>query len=516
MKRTVCLCVPRFAVAALRRAEPELRGAPLVLARSGRASAADGLVVDFSEEAERRGVRRGMTLAQALAAGGPGGADVLVRPLDAAAQGSARRALLEVARSMAPRVEWAPPAEDGTQFVFVDGAGLERVFGSMGGVAASLSARAEHVGFSAGVAIADLPETAAIAAEVAARRGGETLLVPAGRDRQWLASLPMQALRPSEEAGALLGELGVRQVGELTRLAREEVATRLGREGLRLHAVACGEGGRRLRPEPEEVEIAEAVQPDWGVDSLEALLFLLRGVLERLLRRLEVRSLAVAGMELYLTTQGGAPVVVDIGVQAPTREAATLLRLLRHALEGKPPPAAVEEAVLKVREGHMRAEQMDLFRPAAPPPEQLGVLLAQLASFCGEGRVGRPVAPAGHRSEAIAMAPFAPPAAPRVEGPQARHPAGLRGAALRAVRPARLLQVEEEGGRPLRVFGSGFSDLVDACSGPWRLDTEWWREPICRRDYFDVELRGGGFLRIFRELRSGLSAGSWFLDGVYD
>jgi hypothetical protein len=49
-------------------------------------------------------------------------------------------------------------------------------------------------------------------------------------------------------------------------------------------------------------------------------------------------------------------------------------------------------------------------------------------------------------------------------------------------------------------------------SGPWRLESDWWEEDPARRDYWDVELAGGGLYRIFRDRDSG----EWFADGMYD
>jgi hypothetical protein len=50
------------------------------------------------------------------------------------------------------------------------------------------------------------------------------------------------------------------------------------------------------------------------------------------------------------------------------------------------------------------------------------------------------------------------------------------------------------------------------CAGPWRLFGEWWGEAPFARDYFDVELQGGGLYRIYRNLDDE----SWWVDGVYD
>ncbi|MBM4245092.1 MAG: hypothetical protein FJ148_14975, partial [Deltaproteobacteria bacterium] len=165
--RVACLLVPRFAVASLLRAEPELRGTPLVVS-------AGGNVVAVSAEAARLGAQPGLTIAQALIRH----ADLVVRPLDVEARAAAQAALVEVARSVSPRVEIV--CDDGGE-VLLDVSGLERLFGSPAGIAAALLRRAERVGFPAAASIADGRATARVAAGVAARRG-ETILVEPGRD----------------------------------------------------------------------------------------------------------------------------------------------------------------------------------------------------------------------------------------------------------------------------------------------------------------------------------------------
>lgn len=42
---------------------------------------------------------------------------------------------------------------------------------------------------------------------------------------------------------------------------------------------------------------------------------------------------------------------------------------------------------------------------------------------------------------------------------------------------------------------------VMAVQDVWRIDDEWWREPICRR-YFQVELVGGELCTIFHDLHN--------------
>ena len=47
---------------------------------------------------------------------------------------------------------------------------------------------------------------------------------------------------------------------------------------------------------------------------------------------------------------------------------------------------------------------------------------------------------------------------------------------------------------------------VDIVIDSWRIDDEWWRNPISRR-YLDVVLEGGGHVIVFQDLVSG----EWFL-----
>ena len=67
--------------------------------------------------------------------------------------------------------------------------------------------------------------------------------------------------------------------------------------------------------------------------------------------------------------------------------------------------------------------------------------------------------------------------------------------------------VHEEGIRRPRIEGR-----VRVASGPWGLEEDWWSPDRLERDYWDVELSGGGLYRIYRDRGSG----DWFVDGIYD
>ena len=72
---------------------------------------------------------------------------------------------------------------------------------------------------------------------------------------------------------------------------------------------------------------------------------------------------------------------------------------------------------------------------------------------------------------------------------------------------ARLVSVASADGAKPRIQG-----LVRVAAGPWSLEEGWWTAEPVERDYWDVELSGGGLYRIFRDRTTG----EWFADGMYD
>jgi protein ImuB len=526
MSRFACVVVPRFPIAALLRVEPELRGCPLVVCLpegggSGRTPGPRSTLVEVSAEAERLGIRVEMTVAQALVRH----ADLVVRPRDERAATAARAALVDVAGSVSPRVE----AEGNA--VYLDTEGLERIFPSDGTIAAALASRAERIGLAVGVGVAASKATSRIAAGLAARRG-EAILVPPGGDAAWLAPRPLTVLAavpvvmsgPRRSGRPMrwpvfrdrLERLGLRRVGDLARLPRREVLSRFGREGLRFWEIAAGRDGAPLRPEPSAPDFAEGVVFEYAVDSIEALLFSLRGLLDRLMQRLGVHGLSCKGLRITLDLAEGGHAERSVGVLAPTVDVKALTMLSRHTIEADPPSEAIVAMRVVALTDRPRPTQMDLFRPAGPAPEKLATTLVRLAALCGVDRVGRPVPPKGYRPEGFSLAAFDPSEGEGEGQEVVGEPVRGARAALRALRPARPAQVFSERGQIAYVRAQGLGGRAVTTGGPWRIEGQWWSENPCRRDYYDVELSDGGVYRIYRDLDATGPGGRWFVDGSYD
>jgi len=539
--RIACLLVPDLPLAAELRASPEARGRPLVIVS---APGARAFVVSASPEARAQGVRVGASRVHARAAC----ADLDVRVASPALERAARETLLDAALTFSPRVAPAPLAAGvfaAEASVFLDASGLGTRFRSEEAFASALAARAASLGLPSRVCVAGSQEIARLAArrlalegrarfnreggaridrEGGARidregEGGRVLVIPPGDELRWLAPLPVDLLDPSDGLAASLTRFGVRTVGDLVRLPARGLTTRLGPEARHLLARVHGEGHEPPLPHHRETRCAEALDLEHPIERLEPLGFVLRGLLSRLVERLDARGLACGPLALDLELEGGRREARRIGVAAATNEIRTLLRLVNLALEQRPPGAPVVAVSLGTRGRPGRRDQLDLFRPAGPAPAELSRTLAELEALCGEGRVGAPALCDTHRPDAFALEPFSVQTAAREATPEAHEaapearPRAAARLGVRALRPPRPAQVTAPGGTPRWVRSRVANGRVVSRSGPWRTTGGWWSpEQHHAFDHWDVETSDGTLVR----LRHDRITHRWEIDGIYD
>lgn len=492
MSRFACLVVPDLPVAALCRVDAGLVGHPLVLTE-GRGPQAR--VTAASVAARARGVVPGrMTAAQARMLA----TDLVLQPRNATAERAATLALADVAGSLASRIEIA---DDGA--VYLEATGAAHLAAGEPGLATALVTRAARVGLTARVGIG----ATMTVARMAARHGDGTTVVPAGAELGFLAPLPVASLAPPLDVAATFVRWGVHRLGDLARLPAAEVATRLGARGAALVRQARGEDDRPLVPRPPDVTIEETVDLDESpLDTLEPLLFVLRGLVERTVARLGLQGVGCTTVALLLGLADGSRTTRTLPLAAPTRDVRTLVTCLRAVFESQPPQAAISRVTLGLTPAAVRPTQLGLFTPPGPAPERLAATLVRLGALCGAERIGAPVVVDAHCPGRAGLAPFSP------ETPGAVPTAG--GAcrlAVRVLRPPQPLEVFLDRGEPTFVRGPGLGGRVIGAAGPWRITAEWWTDEPVARDYYDFELSDGGLYRCFHAPANG-----WFVDGVYD
>jgi protein ImuB len=509
--RIACLLVPDLPLAAELRAHPELVGRAVAVAAAPGPRAE---LIAVSPEAARQGVRPRASVAQARASCSA----LCVRVASPALERATRAALLDAAFACAPRAALAPRASGAyaaEAAVYLDASGIGALFSSEAGFAAALTARARKLGLPAAAAVAASRTVAHIAAR-GLRNGGDVRVVPSDDEVAFLAPEPLDLLDIEDTLAERLTSFGLRTVGDLLSLPRRSLGTRLGPEVLELIALARGEEGEPPLPTSASRTLTEAIDLEFGIDRLEPLRFVLRGLLSRLLARLEARQLACAELALSLALEAGGHDVRRIGAAAPSLDLRVLLRLLDRSLEAEPPSAPVVGASLETEGSAVRGDQLDLFRPAGPAPAALDRTLAELEALCGQGRIGAPRLADDHRPERFHVDRFEPPLA---RSPGETSPAVAAGSprgptlAVRALRPPVTAQVRVFQGRPGWVRSGVANGRVVRLSGPWRATGGWWSpEERFAYDCFDVQTSDGTVAR----LRLDHIRKIWQIDAVYD
>ena len=467
------------------------------------------------------GVTIGMTKA---AAGEFAGVEIIPRRKEL--EISAHAALLDAAWSFSPRVE-----NTTSDTVLLDLAGLTSLFGSYENIALQIKSRCLALGLHVHVAISANLETARV---LACASPGPTI-VPEGQEASFLKLLPVDLLAPSAELIDVFRQWGVNTCGALAALPVLSLSECVGQEGVRLQAIASGDGQRQLILGEPANHFEESLELDDALEELEPLSFLLGRLLDQLCARLSARALATRSLALQLELQPAFEKAFDtsrefprkrqisetfqcsLTLPRPVQDPKLLLKLLRLRLQSNPPKAPIQKVYMRAEPDRPVSIQSGLFLPAVPDPDKLELTLARIAHVVGENNVGFPELLDSHRPDAIRMQKFL--AAAPVPSNQRKAEDPKLG--FRVIRPPLPAHVTLQSGRPVQVSFRGQTWKVLQASGPWRSSGEWWEETPWQEDAWDLELRSANsndksaasvvYCTVFDALQQ-----RWFVRGSYD
>src|SRR5258708_11677680 len=142
-----------------------------------------------------------------------------------------------------------------------------------------------------------------------------------------LQSLTLESLNPSAYLFDILRNWGIRTLGALTRLPREEIGQRLGLEGLSLWDRAAGKSKNVLKQTQPPETFIETVDLEHRLETLEPVLFLLRRFLERLTLRITALYRFIPEILLTLALEDGEKIFRQLQIPAPTLHVETLFRI---------------------------------------------------------------------------------------------------------------------------------------------------------------------------------------------
>jgi protein ImuB len=331
--------------------------------------------------------------------------------------------------------------------------------------------------------MADGPRIASAVARFAESTPEQPRLVPPGQGAMAMRALPIAALALGSDVTRWLVDLGLPRCGDLQKLPRRSLGTRLGARAHDVMQLLDGEDRTPLdawRP-PEVPE--ERAELEWGAHSLEALAFVLKMLCDRLAARLHGRAMAATRLELVLSLdrallckegvatappqQGRNPEPAHVStlivvLPAPLAHAADLLAVVRARLENHALAAPVLVATLRAPE-LVRApgRTLDMLDPEPRATLALPRLVAELAAELGAARVGVLVlVDTWSPDERTRLVPYG------ASAPSPRH------ALTSALEPSRLVE-------PSRVGREELAVVVPLT----RFEaTEWWRRGPQRRD----------------------------------
>ena len=332
-----------------------------------------------------------------------------------------------------PEATWALPC------VWVDTTGCARLFGDSieSGEPRALHALASAVGglgHVCAVAMASGPRIArgvatalAFTREPSREREGEAarpqvLHLQPRREREVVARLPLEVFPLGPEDVRFFRQLGVARVGDLARISRASLGTRLGEQGANLFLLADGiDRAPLVRYEPPP-EIRESVELDHAAHSRDALVFVMKTLADRMSGRLVGRGLAASRFvvtytfdDAFVGGRGKRHAEESLALVEPEQRGDRILAPLRakiEALTDEAPVLAVSLAATHVV--HHQGTALGLLEGDIERQEKararnhvMGELLAEL----GETNVGMLTASAewqlGDRFVAGALRPVA-------------------------------------------------------------------------------------------------------------
>jgi protein ImuB len=512
MTRVLCLWLPNWPIQRLLRIRPELSGRPVVLEAPG---VRGSRVAACCRAAAAHGVRVDMPLAEATS---------LVRRMaierhDPTVDCQELRRLAAACERFSPCV--ALEEGDEPESLLLDIFNLTHLLGSEAELAAKVERffTAQH--YRVQIAIAD---TVGLAWAMA-HCGGNCKLQIEKCKLQIVDSLPIEALRISQDTIELLHQLGIETVGQLLPLPRASLMSRFGEQLLRRLDQLTGAGPEVLVPHRSPAALEVGCSLEHATSDRAMLMHVLAELTEQLARHLAARDQGAVLLVCALKYVGGESLLLRIGLVQPSANAPQLMELVDLHLETV--VLADEVAHVEIRAavvGRLGERQGELFADRWPTdPHQLAVLVNRLSSRLGYGQVVRPqlsASPVPERAVRYTSnlgGMLSRSAAEREHvGDSHAHATSRRGHATRPLllypdpQPIEVLSVAPDG-PPQFVWLDARRERITAHWGPERIETLWWRGPSVRRDYYRIATATGSQHWIFRRLADG----QWFLHGIF-
>jgi len=474
-------------------------------------------IVALDENAEKRGIRLEMTLADARGAV----PDLLVEEADEPADLALLERIADWCDRYTPLVALDPP-----RGLFLDISGCSHLFSrdADDGEAALLADCLRRLS-SQGLAVRGAIASSAGSAWALAHYG-EGGCIPTGGENDALAELPVAALRIGHEQVALLNRLGLKRIHQLFDKPRAPLAARFGAELVTRFDQALGYLDEVLSPRRPAPSLSAERRFSEPVIDGDSLLQTIASLSRSLVALLEKHGLGARLLEASFFRIDGAVSRIEFGTAAPLRDAQAFPLLFSERLSALATDwdagfgfDLVRLAVLRTED--LSSTQIDL---AGEEGHKAGLshLYDRLGARLGSSRVIRSLLVDTHIPErAVTAQPVNNSHASQLTLAEQLYEAP-------PARPLRLFAQPEQveviaevpDGPPLRFRWRRVLHEVKRAEGPERIAPEWWHEIDAgrsTRDYFRIEDAEGRRFWLFREglYERETTSPAWYLHGLF-
>ena len=470
------------------------------------------LVFACSPSARVEGVTRGLRVREAQARH----PELTVIDYDPALDSRAFEPIIAAMEELVPGVQVLRP---GLCAVRVRGAA--RYYGGEKAAGLFLSGRADEEGAGgARVGIAD----GIFTADQAARRTTSVRIIAQGAAAGFLAPLGISLLGDPQLV-TLLKRLGIHTLGEFATLAADDVFTRFGHAGARLHALASGRDSWPLiaRTPPRDLDVVVQFEP--ALDREDQVAFSVRTTAEEFIEGITAVNLVCTAIRVELDSDSGE-ISERVWLHPHSFTAGDVVDRVRWQLQGV--LGEWRSGITRVRVSPDAVDAISNHEGGlwgAGPDERVHHGLSRVQSMLGHGAVLMPAVGGGRslhdRQQLVAWGDPLVGAKPSDQPWPGRLPAPLPGTVFSPRHPVHVLStdgvsvtVNDRGAvssPPARFSATGTEvRRLTAWTGPWSIDERWWSADARRVWRFQaVDDTGCAWLLV-------LDAGGWWAEARYD
>jgi protein ImuB len=319
--------------------------------------------------------------------------------------------------------------------------------------------------------------------------------------------VPLERLNIEPSLRDTLVKLGIYTVGEILQLPAEGLLKRFGIEAHQLHRLASGEVWTPLQPEAPAEPRKRQAQLEAPESNTERLLFLIKPLLDSLLKEMSSKAEALTELTLSLHLEDIGERKERIRPAAPTTDSAQILGLVRLRMESLELARGITELTLTAGGTKVAREQISLFEEKPRRDLEAGSrAFARLRAELGDQVVVRARLQDGHlpRSrfqwECLEKLTRPTPAKSVKERPLVRR-------IYKNPIPLPPQSRREPDGWLLRGVDHG---PVQRMVGPYIVSGGWWGERAgIHRDYYFVKMKQGEVHWAFYDRRRR----RWYLEG---